>query len=354
MNTADAGLVGYIAAAEGALVLLAFTVLLVHGALANLRAGRDSRRLVLVRRVLARTVPSGGVSEPLLDQAVGGLSARLRVRLLADVVPSLTGGHRSLLAGTVAGTGLAAQASTWCRSRFWRRRLRGLRLLSLMSTGSELAVELLRDPHERVRAQAVAWVCTNPSSEAVEPLLDMLASPNGTGAFLPKDALVRIGRPVVEPLVRFLSAQQGPPRAAGLEVAILLAEPRLMSSALAASEDACGRNRALAAALVSALGGEDGLSRLVEMLADADPAVRAASVKGLGACAYWRSAPQVAPLLRDRAWVVRSETAQALASMGGPGLLFLRRALGDEDPFARDAVRRVLDLPDPHHSREAG
>jgi hypothetical protein len=41
----------------------------------------------------------------------------------------------------------------------------------------------------------------------------------------------------------------------------------------------------------------------------------------------------------------RRSAAVALRLMGASGRVHLRQALGDEDPFAADMARHVLDLP---------
>jgi HEAT repeat protein len=48
--------------------------------------------------------------------------------------------------------------------------------------------------------------------------------------------------------------------------------------------------------------------------------------------------------LRDREWWVRANAAEALRLTGRRGLEALERMLEDEDPFARDQARLMLDL----------
>jgi hypothetical protein len=42
---------------------------------------------------------------------------------------------------------------------------------------------------------------------------------------------------------------------------------------------------------------------------------------------------------------VRQRAGLALKAIGAPGIITLRQALEDPDPFARDMARQVLDLP---------
>jgi HEAT repeat protein len=83
---------------------------------------------------------------------------------------------------------------------------------------------------------------------------------------------------------------------------------------------------------------------LTALLADSDPAVRAAATRALGKLSHWPAAATLAALLRDQVWEVRKEAGLALAALGAPGILFLNRALKGNDPFAADMARHVLDL----------
>lgn len=354
MNGVDADALTAAVVVEAMFVCLAVSLLIGRGLFLSWRLPRDDRRLADAVRLLARTIEGRTDGPRSFERAVEHLPARLRLRLLTDVAPNVSGRHRILTARAVADSGLAARANAWCSGRSWRRRVKGLRMLALLKADSAVAPRLLRDADPRVRAQAVRWAGTQPSPEVLELLLDMLGEPDNRSPFLVKDALVRIGRPVVEPLTRIISQGRGTRRRAALEVAVVLADPGMSAAALDASHDDDAVNRALTARLLGALGGSDTASRLLEMLEDPDSTVRGSAAEALGSMAYWPAVAPVASLLRDEAWIVRSNAALALAAMGAPGLLLLRRALGDEDSFARDAARRVLNVPSHPGTRPAG
>jgi HEAT repeat protein len=343
----------YVSAVEAALVLVLVLLVLTRGAMGDRRVSRDARRLDTVRAALGEAAGTPG-AESLVREAVSALPLRLQVSVLTELLPNLAGRQRALLSMAAAGSDITVRAEAWCCSRLWWRRRQGVRLLALFGSGSTFPVRLLTDARRAVRAQAVAGVAAHPTPQGIEALLDMLGDPRQAAPFLVKDALVRIGPPVVPPLIRFLTVEDGPRRGTGLEVAIALADPRTVAAALAASTDRLPENRALAATLAGALGGEDAVERLREMLDDPHPDVRAASAAGLGACAHWPAAAQVAALLGDRAWTVRSGAALALGAMGAPGLLMLRRVKSAHDPFARDAAHRVLDLLENSAHRRSG
>jgi hypothetical protein len=338
---------------EGALVTILFVAVLARGALKDRHAARDGHWLVELQAALVTAdEPSGGVYR--VQEAVTALPLRVQVSVLAELLPNLAGRQRAALSLAVAGTDFATRAERWCHSRLWRRRRRGVRLLALLDTGSAAAAQLLHDPHQRVRNQAVSWAARHPTADVIVALLEMVGRPRQAAPFLVKDALVRIGDAVVEPLIRFLTVERGARLRVGLEIATALGDPRVLPAALTASADSLPDNRALAATLAGRMGGEDAVRRLRELLGDPDPTVRAAAAGGLGTCAHWPSAAPVASLLGDSAWLVRSEAAVALGAMGAPGVLLLRRSLTDEDPFARDAAHRVLDLLHAGSHRSAG
>jgi HEAT repeat protein len=84
---------------------------------------------------------------------------------------------------------------------------------------------------------------------------------------------------------------------------------------------------------------------LLDLLADEVPEVRAAAAHALGKLGHWPAVSHLAPLLRDRVWIVRRAAGLALLALGAPGLLYLRRYLSDTDPFAADMAQQALDLP---------
>jgi HEAT repeat protein len=87
------------------------------------------------------------------------------------------------------------------------------------------------------------------------------------------------------------------------------------------------------------------VQELLDLLTDPVPEVRATAAHALGKLGHWPAVSHLAPLLRDRAWIVRREAGLALRALGAPGLLYLRRYLTDADHFAADMAQQVLDLP---------
>jgi HEAT repeat protein len=132
---------------------------------------------------------------------------------------------------------------------------------------------------------------------------------------------------------------------AALEVALGLAEPRLLAPAIKLCKHPSPAVQALAARLLGQIGGKEGAAVLNELLRHPEAAVRAAAARAFGKLGEWPSAPALARALRDSDWDVRLAAGLGLRSLGSPGILLLRRSLTDEDKFAREMARQVLEIP---------
>jgi HEAT repeat protein len=217
-------------------------------------------------------------------------------------------------------------------------------LLTIFDTGTEAMLPLFGDRNAAVRAQAAEWAANHPTRDVINRLLGLLSDDARFPRFTVQDSLLRLGRAVIEPLIAYLDGRKGREVEAALTVAMGLAAPRFLDTALVRCRDGSPAVRRLAAGLVGAIGGHEGAEVLLEMLGDPVPQVRAAAAQSLGKLGYWPAAAHIAPLLRDPSWVVRLEAGQALRTLGAPGILFLRRFLADDDKFAADMARQVLDV----------
>ena len=278
--------------------------------------------------------------------AIRHLPINLQVQVVADLAHSLNGEQRQWLVTLADDMGLRSFAETKCRGRAWWRRLQGARLLTLIGGSEETMRALLSDPHPLVRMQAIEWAADHPSLELISRLLDLLSTDRSLCRFAVPDALLRIGRPVVVPLARYLTEDHRGHLESALAVATGLAEPRLLAPALRLCRHESPGVRGGAANLLGATGGPEAVEALIGLLSDPEATVRANAARSLGNLEHWPAGRFLAPLLRDRAWIVRREAALALRAMGAPGILMLRRALSDADAFAADMARQVLDLPE--------
>ena len=297
-----------------------------------------------------RNVLAGVAVRPQVDRAdlarLRALPRRLQVRLFTELVPSVAGSQRRQLTSLAGEIGLSEAAERMCAERRWWRRLRGVRLLTALGGGEKAVTPLFRDPHPAVRAEAVEWAADHPSQEVIDRLVPLLADPTSVGSWVLRDSLLRIGRPGLARLAEYLETHSGPEAEAALDVAAGLPDPGLARAARRLCNDPLPAVRVRAASLAGAIGGDELVTVLEEMLGDAEPYVRAAAAAALGRLGHWPAATTVARLLRDPAWICRSQAALALRRLGSPGQLLLRRALADSDRFAADIARQVLDMPE--------
>jgi HEAT repeat protein len=328
-----------------ALILTAMTlVLAASAAVRSLRSRRLAPRLAVARAAVAEHLGGRELSEAERD-ALAGLPMTARVRLLADARAVLHGGGRERLTGLAGELGVIAAAERLCRGRRWTRRLRGVRTLTLTGGGDDVIRGLLADRSREVRAAAATACGDRPGTETLERLLDLLSDPEPLVRLAAKNALLAMGPRAVAPLAARIPRARRRELEEALEVAVGLAEPRLANAVLPLASSESARVRALVAKLTAAVGGERAVATVERLLDDPDAHVRAAAVEGLGKLGHWPAAPALAAALRDPAWEVRRQAALALRALGGPGLVLLRRALADEDRYARDMARQVLDLP---------
>ncbi len=330
---------------EGIFILLGVALVVGHG-LWLWRERKRSKRLLAIAHVrlaslLEEEMPRTGY------QQFEHLPARLQLRLLAEILPSLSGAQRERLSGLAIGLGLVRRAFKQCRSRWWWRRLRGARFCTALGYPHAMILTLLTDAHPIVRAQAAEWASECPSPLLITHLLDLLRDEATLCYYTAQDSLLRMGVPVIEPLIDYLSSHS---EQASLEpaltVALGLSAPEFLPVALTLTGHESLTVRLRAVALLGALGGKDVVNALIERLDDVAPEVRTEAARALGALGHWPAASRLATALRDQEWTVRRESALALRAVGAPGILFLRRALSEKDGFASDMARQVLDIPE--------
>lgn len=330
---------------EGALASAAIAALLGSAAVAAARDRRNATRLAPARAALSRVL-GGAHADAGADAAareLRSLPMRLRGVAVTELAASLGGADRRALGALGAAAGLARLAARSCRSPFWWKRLRGVRIYTAIGAGADVVPRMFHDRSWRVRDEAIEWAAVSPSPEVITALVAMLGTPELGGRFALRDTLLRLGAPVVPALERQLAASSGVAAVPALEVAAGLPDARFATAAIRLCEDAHPATRARAALLLGSVGGDDAVREVARRLDDAEPEVRASALRALAQLGHWPAAPAAARLLRDRSWAVRREAGLALRAFGSPGRLLLRRALDDADRFAADMARQVLD-----------
>jgi len=340
----DRNLLDFVMLVEIALLAVAVGVFFAHGVWLFVTQKQFLRDMTAARDSLARLLTRGTINIEEID-ALRKAPRDAQVAAFLEASRNLTGMGKERLRFVAGEVSLLDRARKLCESRLWTRRLRGARVLARMDVADPLIEKLLADPNPAVRAQAAEWAATHPTASVISIMLTMLADPATQARFAVQDALLRMGATVADPLASFLETHSGLPGESGLRVAESLAEPRFLPAALRHSASVEVGLRSAAANLLGAIGGAAAAERLTELLKDPDSRVRAAAAHGLGRMQHWPAAAQLADCLRDSAWGVRRDAGLALRAIGAPGVLFLRRALKGNDPFAADMSQQVLDLP---------
>jgi HEAT repeat protein len=330
---------------EGTLLLLAVAVLIGHAVWWQLQRAVVAERRESAQRELVTFLQQHHGRESALP-VFASLRRKEKLRCLLGLAASLKGQRAELLTGLSVRYGLVAWAEYRCRSRLWWRRLYAARLLTIIGGGRHWMLPLLRDRDPSVRSAAAEWAVGNPTPDVMEALLPLLSDAAGICRFTAQDSLLRIGEKVVEPLIAYLKSASSEEAEPALNVAVSLGDARLLSPALAFHRDSLPPTRRNAARLLGALGGGTAVRTLLEMTGDPEPTVRAAAARGLGVLERTEAAPHLAELLRDRSWQVRRQAGLALRALGSTGRMYLRRALTDQDRFAADMARQVIDLPE--------
>lgn len=334
-----------VAVIEACVLALAILLFFGRGALLDRRVRRSSGPLARGRVLMTRVLEEG--LTPAEEAEIAAMEWGVRLRLFAELAPMLAGADRLVLSDLARRVGVTNQAEAECRSPKWHRRLRGVRILTMVGADSSAAVDLLDDENTEVAAQAAQWAAEHPSPHVVEKLAEMLGDDRTLCRFTVQDSLLRLGSMSVPSLARLLAEGQDGLIPA-LRVAAKIGDARFMEGAQRLSAHDLPEVRAEAAALLGALGGGEPAARLLEMLRDADEAPRAAAARALGRMGQWPAAPKLAQKLTDPSWEVRRAAGLALSSLGAPGILILQRALTSEDAFAADMARHILDVHEEH------
>lgn len=326
--------------------LLIFSVVLffTHGFWLYIVSQRTTAQLVHARTALVKVI-SGASSSSADLLVLRKLSRRVKTTAFLEMSRNLSGDAKDRLRTAARHAGLVDSAREDCKSRNWKHRLKGARLLTNLDERDDSVRGLLRDPHLDVRAQAAEWAAIQPTPAVIEEMLTLLGDPDTEFRFAVQDALLRMGREVVDPLAKYLDKSDGSAAELGLELAAAIAEPRFLESGLLHSRNEDPTIRAAAARLLASIGTDESKNRLMEALHDPDPGVRAASASGLGKMRHWPAAVQLSTMLADPEWSVRRASAMSLRKIGGPGMLLLQRAASNKDAAVADIAQLVLDTP---------
>jgi hypothetical protein len=335
--------------AESVILGAGLSLIFGHAMFQQVRAARLRPAMRDSMHILARVL-SGAPERPALPRLPLGKA----IEAVAEATRSVDGGGRERLMELPEYRALAERSARWCTSARWHRRLKGVRLLLILGAGQATVPRLLDDPRPEVRSSAAAWAAANhPSPQVVAKLVLMLSDEALACRLSAQGALIRMGRHAVPAIISHLTETAPSSLATALLVASRLNDATLAGPALAHREHRDPAVRGAVAQVIASGGGSAAVEVLEGFLADPATTVRATAAAGLGALGHWPSSPMLADRLSDPAWEVRRASGLALDRLGGPGRLYLQRALHSADRFAQDMARQVLDRSGPGHAAVA-
>ena len=329
-------------------LFLGLTLAIVLGkARREIRDGsRRARRRSLEPRVL-RYAHGADVS---IFSALGGVIAkRDRVvveMILLDHASRVRGIEHARLCRALDELGYVDRLLARLKSSSWWRRAEAAENLGLAGAKRATAAlaATLTDEVPEVRLRAAKALGLVGGRAAVLPLVNALTEPNRWSTIRIADVLTGMGSEVVTELMEAFPKLSAHARLAALDILGRIHALDAVPWLLLRLEDPESDVRARAAHALGAIGVVDAAPALRGALDDPEWPVRAMAAKALGRIRDTEAAPALCAALRDREWWVRANAAEALRRSGRRGLEALERMLDDEDPYARDQARLMLDL----------
>ena len=292
---------------------------------------------------------AGTTSLTVLVSQLRKYSVHQRATVLEKYVATLTGKSEADLSRYFERSGMLRAAQRLCRSLFWWRRLEGARLLGAggYEAGAITLQHLLHDRNLAVRLAAARALGRTQDPKYIAPLLRALRRGRLSRAAI-AEVLVTFGpesRQVLRELVMQLptDSRASKLRATTVEVLALVGDAGatpFIQYALASGDDEVRIAAFKAAGIIRA-----GLStdELRAGLSDPVWQVRAHAAGTVGKTQTTRLLPDLAVLLEDRNWWVRTKAAHALFELGKPGIRMLESIADTHmDSYARGMALRVL------------
>lgn len=344
MDTWLSGLVPYVLAFEASYLLVALGLLFGHAAWSLWERRKHEPEREAARLVMMAVIQFGRVTDEHL-RVLRRLRFDQQVQVFEEWGTNLSGLSAARISELAGRLGLVAAAESLCRSWRWPRRLKGIRILTLLGEGAAMVPGMANDVSPVVRAQVAYWAALHPTPEKIQVVLRLLKDRDPFCRFAAQDALHRMGTVVVQPLIEFAATEGGTVAEYAMAVAAVMRHESFSEVASSLIRADSATMRALAVKVLGSVGGLKNTGLLLGQLDDSAVRVQVAAAHALGCLRYWQAAPHLARLLTSPQWDVRAAAARALRELGAPGWLFLRRAQRSPDAFAVDMARHVLDLP---------
>jgi HEAT repeat protein len=268
-------------------------------------------------------------------------STRCMLKVMLDLAPSVTGRSRVVLVAVAEDLGVVERARAGLGSRRWSRRLYSARVLTALGVESDELHNLLIDRSPEVRAQAAAWSVLTPSPPIIELVVALLDDHDGLCRYAAQDALIRIGLPAAEALLRALEGADEVVTGRILRAAAAMGDDRFFEPALRLSADPSWSTRAAAAAVIARTGNQSAGPSLIGLLNDESDRVVLTAVSGLGKLAYWPAAAAVEALLDHPTWEIRRQAGLTLLALGPVGAVLLQVNVPGNGPGAEMAAQAL-------------
>ncbi len=325
----------------GLLLVLLVSRRLVLGALSN----RARQYGELATRAVSRWL-AGDVDDEHLRTRLEPLSFSHLSCFLQKLSAQVGGEHWERLTKVARGTSWYLSVCARAGSRLWWRRLQAARALRVVGSKEDLSrIEaLLRDDAVAVRRAAVCCLRRVQSADLAEAALDMAAREPRVLRDQILETLAHGQGEIVEALITRLQGDEREQLRTALRLAGLLDMPILLPHVLA-HVSAPDLEVRIAAARALASYPHASSSAALEALLD-DPAwqVRAQAAAALGEIGARETLARLDHALTDSSWWVRLRAALALRRLGRDGLAVLEARHPEDDRYAFEMARYVLEL----------
>ena len=233
------------------------------------------------------------------------------------------------------------------QSKSWHKRQRTATYLPYIAINQVIVTPLLhalRDKVLMVRFSAAHSLAKIKATEAIVPILENLALPAQWPIERTIEILNEMGSDAVATLVEYLSFPGAKLDGKIYAISALgMQHTRIALPAILTHLNHSNKEiRIHSARALGNIGASEALSALCETMHDSEWEVRAACARSLGLLKEKGALPFLVEGLGDPAWWVRYNSADSLAELGEAGVQALKEAFTNDDQFARDISRLVL------------
>ena len=335
-----------IAVAQALFIAMLLALLVSRRLVAGIRSHRARQHGELANRTLGRWLSREVGDEHLLSN-LQPLSFSHTSCFLQKASAQVGGADWERVADLVRGTRWFSTVRDRTHSRLWWRRLQAARALRVIVSDeeTELVEALLRDEVVAVRRAAVCCLRRIESPALAEAALDMAAREPRVLRDQILETLARSRSQIVMALVdRLVSARETEELRTALRLSDLLRDPRLLPHVLSHAEDEDLEVRIAAARALASYPHPSASRALLARLADPAWQVRAQAAAGLGEIGAREALDHLDRALTDSSWWVRLRAALAARRLGRDGVAMLEARRPEDDRFAYEMARYVLEL----------